>query len=50
MEIKKIEKAIDHLENKINKQGIVKNARDENQLDNLQQLYISKLRGKQCRD
>jgi len=43
MNIKEIEKAIEHLENKINNQGIVKNERDLNHLDNLQQLYISKL-------
>ena len=43
MDIKEIEKAIKHLENKINKQGIVQNERDLNHLDNLQQLYISKL-------
>ena len=43
MDIKKIEKTIKHLENKINKQGIITNARDENHLNNLQQLYISKL-------
>ena len=43
MELKEIEKAIEHLENKINKQGVVKNERDLNHLDNLQQLYISKL-------
>lgn len=43
MNIKEIEKAIEYLEDKINKQGIITNARDENQLDNLQQLYISEL-------
>jgi len=43
MDIKEIEKAIKHLENKINKQGIVQNERDLNHLDNLQQLYISEL-------
>jgi len=43
MNIKKIEKAIKHLENKINKQGIVQNERDLNHLDNLQQLYLSEL-------
>ena len=41
--LKEIEKAIERLENKINKQGMVKNERDLNHLDNLQQLYISKL-------
>ena len=41
--LKKIEEAIEHLENKIDKQGMVKNERDLNHLDNLQQLYISKL-------
>lgn len=41
--LKEIEEAIEHLENKINEQGIVKNERDLNHLDNLQQLYISKL-------
>ena len=41
--LKEIEEAIEHLENKINKQGMVKNERDLNHLDNLQQLYISKL-------
>jgi|TARA_R100000081_G_C4686319_1_gene100162 non-ribosomal peptide synthetase component E (peptide arylation enzyme) len=41
--LKEIEKAIEHLENKIDKQGMVKNERDLNHLDNLQQLYISKL-------
>ena len=41
--LKEIEKNIKHLKNKINKQGMITNARDENQLDNLQQLYISKL-------
>ena len=41
--LKEIEKAIKHLENKIDKQGMVKNERDLNHLDNLQQLYISKL-------
>ncbi len=43
MKLKKIERAIEHLKNKIKKQGMITNARDENQLDNLQQLYISKL-------
>jgi|TARA_R100000084_G_scaffold86315_1_gene40976 non-ribosomal peptide synthetase component E (peptide arylation enzyme) len=43
MTIKEIEQAIDYLEKKINKQGIIKNERDLNHLDNLQQLYISKL-------
>jgi hypothetical protein len=43
MKIKEIEKIIKHLENKINKQGIIQNERDLNHLDNLQQLYISKL-------
>ena len=41
--LKEIEEAIEHLENKIDKQGMVKNERDLNHLDNLQQLYISKL-------
>ena len=43
MKLKKIERAIEHLKNKIKNQGMITNARDENQLDNLQQLYISKL-------
>lgn len=43
MDIKEIEKAIKHLENKINKQGMIQNERDLNHLDNLQQLYISEL-------
>jgi non-ribosomal peptide synthetase component E (peptide arylation enzyme) len=44
MELKKIEEAIEHLENKLKKQGIVQNERDLNHLDNLQQLYITKIR------
>ena len=44
MNIEKIEKMIEHLENKINKQEMIQNERDLNHLDNLQQLYISKLK------
>tara|TARA_R100001082_G_scaffold31512_1_gene16077 strand:- start:2728 stop:2889 length:162 start_codon:yes stop_codon:yes gene_type:complete len=43
IEINKIEKAIKQLEDKIDKQGIIKNERDLNHLDNLQQIYISEI-------
>ena len=43
IEINEIEKAIKQLEDKIDKQGIIKNERDLNHLDNLQQIYISEI-------
>jgi ribosomal protein S21 len=45
MKLNEIEKAIKHLENKINKEHII-NERDLSHLDNLQQLYISELKKK----
>jgi hypothetical protein len=47
MTIKEIEEAMQHLEDKINNEHII-NERDFNYLDNLQQLYISKI-SKQAR-
>ena len=38
MELKKVLKTIQEIENKLNNQGIFKDARLENQLDNLNQV------------
>ena len=43
MNIVEIKKAIEKIENKIDKQGCWLNALDKNRLGNLQQLYLREL-------
>ena len=47
MELKKVLKTIQEIENKLNNQGIFKDARLENQLDNLNQVAYELIKIKQ---